>query len=249
MRPNIGIARHGINFFFAAALIVYFSAPAAAQQDRILLSPLTGNIFVHTSFNLLKGQLFPANGLVVITDAGIVIIDTPWGEQPTQGLLDSLAKLYSKKVVLCISTHYHDDRTAGLDVMKRNGVATYMSMQSLELARKNNEKQSEFFFTKDTLFTVGSTEIETFYPGEGHTKDNIVVWLKKDKVLFGGCLVKSMDSDGLGNLADANLKEWPASIKKVIKKFPGPKYIVPGHFGWKGRGSLKHTLRLLKKGL
>jgi len=232
---------------FVAAFVIYLSPPLFAQQNKIVITPLAGNIFVHTSFNDYKGQLFPSNGLFIVAGGGIIIIDTPWGEAPTEVLLDTLEKKYHKKVLLCVSTHYHDDRTGGLEVLKKQGVSTFMSKQSWELAREKKEKMSEFFFTKDTVFILDSVRIETFYPGEGHTKDNIVVWFEKEKVLFGGCLVKSTEAENLGNLADANVKEWPGSIKKVIKKFPEATFVVPGHFGWKTTGSLKHTLMLLKK--
>lgn len=32
--------------------------------------------------------------------------------------------------------------------------------------------------------------------GGGHSFDNITVWLPSDKVLFGGCLVKSISANG-----------------------------------------------------
>ena len=33
---------------------------------------------------------------------------------------------------------------------------------------------------------------EPFYPGPGHTEDNIVVYFRKRNLLFGGCLLKTM---------------------------------------------------------
>ena len=55
--------------------------------------------------------------------------------------------------------------------------------------------------TPGTAVTVGT--IEVFFPGAGHTRDNLVVWLPEHRVLFGGCMVKSARGRTPGNLADA----------------------------------------------
>ncbi|HXP49681.1 MAG TPA: hypothetical protein VN922_07005, partial [Bacteroidia bacterium] len=116
------------------------------------------------------------------------------------------------------------------------------------LCAERKEKQSRYYFlTADTTFTIDNHTFEAFYPGPGHTKDNIVIWFAKEKVLYGGCLVKSTDNEGLGNIADANVSFWPTSIKRVMKQCPHPLYVIPGHFGWENNKSLKHTLKLLKK--
>ena len=58
--------------------------------------------------------------------------------------------------------------------------------------------------------------------------------------------MKSTDTNDLGNLEDANLAEWPGTIANVIDRFPAPKYVIPGHYGWADGGGLAHTLHLLQ---
>jgi metallo-beta-lactamase class B len=111
---------------------------------------------------------------------------------------------------------------------------------------KESNALPEFTFTKDTVFAIGGKKIQTFYPGKGHTTDNIVIWIADEKVLYGGCFIKSTENQSLGNIADADVKVWPKSIKRAMKQFPDPKFIIPGHFGWDGNG-LKHTLELLQQ--
>ena len=38
---------------------------------------------------------------------------------------------------------------------------------------------------------MGQHAFQTYYGGQGHTPDNIVIWFDKEKILYGGCLVKS----------------------------------------------------------
>jgi metallo-beta-lactamase class B len=185
--------------------------------------------------------------MYVVTPRGVVMIDTPWDSSQTGPLLDSIEARHQQPVVLCIVTHFHDDRTAGLDILRARGIATYSTRMTRELAAASGDRQAEHVFERDTSFTVGCVTLRTYYPGEGHTRDNIVVWLPATRVLFGGCLVKSVDSPGLGNVADANVDAWDRSIRNVIRRYPKARHIIPGHFGWSSRRSLQHTLQLVRK--
>lgn len=72
------------------------------------------------------------------------------------------------------------------------------------------------------------------------------MWFEKEKVLYGGCFVKSAETQNLGNLADADTEAWSASVKKTIQAFPDPAYVIPGHLGWTDKEALLHTLKLLE---
>jgi metallo-beta-lactamase class B len=162
-------------------------------------------------------------------------------------LFDSIKFKHYKNVVMCIATHSHADRTDGLDFLKHHGVNTYTSWQTDEICKIKNEKRAEFLFDHDTTFTVGQYSFQTFYAGQGHTADNIVIWFEKIKILYGGCLIKSTEAVDLGNLADAYVNNWATTIKTLQDKFRKPEYIIPGHFDWKSKNSLKHTLTLIQQ--
>jgi metallo-beta-lactamase class B len=84
------------------------------------------------------------------------------------------------------------------------------------------------------------------YPGIGHTTDNVVAWLPKQKILFGGCLVKSLDAQSLGNTSDGDLMAFPVTLKKIKAAYQNAKIVVPGHGDWGGLELVDHTLRLCK---
>ncbi len=232
--------------FILCLSLITIAAFSQQQPFKISIQHLTGNCYLFISYGLANGAPFPANGVYVVTNDGVVVIDTPWGEDETQQLIDSVYRRHHKKIILSISTHFHADRTGGIDVFKKASVKTYSSQQTLALCKKSGNKQAAYTFTNDTTFNIGGTTIQTYYPGEGHTKDNIVVWLPKQKVLVGGCLVKSTETENIGNVADANVAQWPQTIKNVMVKYPGAKYIIPGHQGWASLNSLKHTLEVIK---
>ena len=161
-------------------------------------------------------------------------------------LVDSIGHRWHKKIVLCVATHFHADRTAGLDFLKNKGVKTYSSKLTYDLCKQHNEPQARYYFLHDTTFNLGGYSFKTFYPGEGHSPDNIVIWFGGYKILYAGCLVKSMANTSIGNLSDANINEWPQTIKKVMKEFPNAEYVIPGHMAWTGKKQLQHTLKLIR---
>lgn len=231
---------------FAAGFLVagFRSSPVNAQEHHaaLVITPLVSNFYVYTSWGMTGGTSFPANGLYLVTREGVVIIDSPWDTTQFQPLLDSIVQRHHRPVVLCIATHFHEDRTAALDFFRLKGIKTYTSRQTDMLCQANGQHRAQFLFDKDTLFTVGGYSIRTYYPGEGHTLDNIVVWFDRDRVLYGGCLVKSTEAIDLGNVKDGNPAAYAATIRRVQDKFPNPAYIIPGHQSWTGIQSLQRTL-------
>jgi len=218
-----------------------------STNSNLKISHLTGDFYIYTTFNSYKGNLVPANGMYVVTQNGVVMFDTPWDTTQFQPLLDSIKLKHNKNVILCIATHWHSDKTAGLEYYRQQGIKTYTTFLTDELSKKNNKKRAEFLMAKDTVFNVGQYSFETYYPGQGHTADNIVIWFKKEKILYGGCLIKGADDEDLGYLGDANVTEYASTLKKVQKKCRKPNFIIIAHSDWKNINSLRHSLMMAKE--
>jgi metallo-beta-lactamase class B len=231
----------------AISLLSFTNSFSQAQKSKLEISHLTENFYVFTTYNFYKGNPTPANGMYLVTKTGVVMFDSPWDTTQFQPLLDSIKAKHNKAVVICIATHSHKDKTAGLEFLKGRGVKTFTTKQTDDISKVKGEKRAEFLMHQDSVFSVGQYQFETYYGGEGHTADNIVIWFDKAKVLYGGCLVKSVDAKDLGNVEEANIKQWPATIKKIQAKFKNPKFIIPGHQSWTSKESLDHTLKLIKK--
>ncbi len=234
----------------AAAIICFFfqgNVFAQTSDSSLRISNLTGDFYVFTTYNYYKGNRIPANGMYLLTNKGVVLVDSPWDTTQFQPLLDSIRIKHNKKVVLCIATHFHEDRTGGLEYYRQQGIKTYTTRKTDELSRKRGMKRAEFLIDNDTVFTVGQYVFQTYFPGHGHAPDNIVIWFEKEKLLYGGCLVKSVDDSDLGNLGDASVTDYSTTIKNVRERCKNPKYIIPGHNDWTNTGSLEHTLKMAQE--
>jgi metallo-beta-lactamase class B len=238
------VLRTTLGIFF---VLIWTTAKGEIIAGPLGVEELTDNVYIYTTFNEFDGIKFPANGMYVVTDAGVVLIDTPWDTTQFQPLLDHIEKVHDLPVVLCIATHFHDDRTAGLEYYAAKGIPTWTSHFTYDLCRQHNEKTAQNRFDNDTVFTVGQFTFETFYPGPGHTADNIVIWIPALKILYGGCFLKSTAHDNLGNLEDASPRDWQQSLMNVQAKKWDYNYAVPGHFDWQDKGSVEHTLKLTRK--
>jgi metallo-beta-lactamase class B len=233
-----------------ALLIFLFSfvnSFGQAANQKLLISHLTGDFYIYTTYNTYQDSQVPANGMYLVTDDGVVMFDTPWDTTQFQPLLDSIAVRHNKSVVMCFATHWHSDKTAGLEYYRQLGIKTYTTVLTDELSKKNSKKRAEYLMTKDTAFNAGQYAFETYYPGQGHTVDNIVIWFKKEKILYGGCLIKGADAEDLGYLDDGNVSAYASTLKKVQQKCRKPKYIVIAHSDWNNIHSLKHSLMMAKK--
>lgn len=217
------------------------------KEAKLKISHLTGDFYIYTTYNTYEESQVPANGMYLVTKDGVVLFDTPWDTVQFQPLLDSIKLKHSKPVVICIATHWHSDKTAGLEYYRQQGIKTYTTALTDELSKRNDKKRAEYLIGKDTIFNVGHYSFETYYPGQGHTADNIVIWFNKERILYGGCLIKGADAENLGYLGDANVKEYESTLKKVQTKCPSPKFIIISHSDWNNIKSLKHSIQLAKK--
>lgn len=233
-------------------MILYFLlcagfAFAQGADSDLKITRLTGDFYVYTTYNVYKGQRISANGMYLLTNAGAVVFDTPWDTTQFQPLLDSIQARHGQRVLLSISTHFHEDRTGGLAHFRWQGIRTYTTRLTDSFSQLRGMPRAEFLMVRDTVFTVGQYSFRTIYPGPGHAPDNIVIWFGRERILYGGCLVKSVQDNSLGNLADASVREYAETIKRVQKACPAPAYVITGHNDWTDVRSLKHTLKMARK--
>lgn len=219
----------------------------AANLDSVELRPLAKGVWVHTSYLIFDGSPFPSNGLLVQTKDGLVLIDTPCNDAQTENLLKTCRSKFGVAPELAIVTHFHNDRLGGIRTLQAQGIRVVGKDKTAALAVKDGYPAPETFAAIDTTIQVSGTAIRLFYPGAAHSPDNIVVWLPQQRVLFGGCMVKALEAQGMGNVADADLHNWPLAVKQVQQQFPETEIVVPGHGRSGNKRLLEHTLRLLRR--
>jgi metallo-beta-lactamase class B len=228
------------------ALLLFIPLTLSGQHRcDVELSKIEDSVWVHTTCKLFGTNKIASNGLIIQSSDGLILVDTPWDDTLTTVLLDSLQQRFKQPLVLAIITHAHADRIGGIATLHKKNIKVISIALTCQKAKELGYEVPEQISSADTTFSLGNEQLELFYPGSGHTIDNSVVWIPKRKILFGGCLVKTASSTNLGNIADADLKDWPQSIHKVLDKFPAAEVVIPGHGTSGGKELLQHTIDLL----
>jgi len=229
-------------------LCVFFFCKIASAEEPLpdlKIEKLEERVYVHTSFEAVKGwNVVTKHGMVVLVDNDAYLIDTPITAKDTEKLVDWFVER-GYKVKGSISTHFHDDSSAGIEWLNSKSIPTYASRLTNELRKKDGKSQAKNAFSGVNYWLV-KNKIEVFYPGPGHTQDNVVVWLPDNKILFGGCFVKP---DGLGYLGDANLVAWPKSAEMLMSRFGKARLVVASHSEIGDASLLKRTWEQAVKGL
>lgn len=205
---------------------------------------------------------------VKMNDGSVFLASSPFESVGTETLLTWVKKTLSPKRIVSVNPHFHMDGTGGNEVYRKNGVEIWSSEQTKKLQLEfgkgmiakvapgydRKELRERILKSKvvvaDNIFpaNAGKTfdfsgeKVEVYYPGPAHSPDNVVVYFPKQKLLFGGCMIKPED---LGYLGDADVKAWSSSARN-LKKFD-VQTVVRGHGPWGGPEFIDQTIAVAEK--
>ncbi|WP_351078022.1 DIM/SIM/IMP family subclass B1 metallo-beta-lactamase [Shewanella sp. CAL98-MNA-CIBAN-0140] len=213
-------------------------------EGQLSVSKLADGVYLHHSYmNVSNFGLVEANGLIVVQDKQAFIIDTPWTDSDTAKLIDWIT-LKGFTPVASISTHSHQDRAGGIGYLNSQDISTTVSETTQQILAKNDQPIAKNTFA-EKQYIMQTDLVEVYNLGAGHTLDNLVVWLPTQQILFGGCLIKSLNATTLGYTGEADMQAWPLTVAKVQAQFPQVKMVVPGHGEIGDKSLLNHTIALL----
>ncbi len=216
------------------------------ESKSLKVDKIGSNTFVHVSY--LETESFgrvSCNGMIVIDDGEALIVDTPIEDRVSKELIGWIKNTLNCKPIGVIATHFHDDCLGGLNEFHGNGIPSYASLKTIDLAKSDSITSPQIGFENHFEIKVGNSKVINEFIGEGHTQDNIVSYFPNDKVLFGGCLIKRVNAKK-GYLGDANINEWSNTVRAVKSKYKDAEIIIPGHGKPGGQELLSYTIELFK---
>ncbi len=227
----------GSNFCFGQSLL-----------EKIEIEKISDRVYIHTTYGEVGGVMYPANGIFIVGDKGVILVDTPWNKDQTEKLLDTIEQEYGKPVKQFIPTHYHQDRMGGIDIILERNIPVVISKKTFSLAKEEydlSKIKEQNYIRKKMKVSMDEASLQIYYPGHGHTIDNLVVYLPKEQILFGGCVIKSEEAENLGYTQEADFKKWKKSLENIQNDFKYIQYVIPGHGQMGGTALITHTLDLL----
>lgn len=199
------------------------------SSETLRIHQLTPHLLVHESF--LQTESFghvSCNGMVFYHGEEAVVFDTPTTDSVSIELIRWLTDTLHVRITAVVATHFHDDCLGGLAAFHAAGIPSYANRLTQELAAKSGSAIPQKAIDQQLTLYADGRPVECYFPGEGHTRDNIVGYIPGEKTLFGGCLVKEAGASE-GYTADGNVHAWTATIEHLKKTYPKIIYIIPGH--------------------
>lgn len=222
-----------------------YKTNSAYNTDSLKIIPLSESSFIHVSYLQTESSgKVACNGYIFMNGGEALVFDTPSDEETTRELLHWLEDTKDQKIIGLVANHFHIDALGGISEFHKKGIATYAHERTQELV-KITEKKPQNTFSDELILQVGDKKVINQYFGEAHTVDNIVSYVPDEELIFGGCMVKMLNA-GNGNLEDANVSTWSATIRKIKEAHPQLKTVIPGHGPHGGPELLDYTIALFK---
>ncbi len=199
-----------------AIVIFYPAIRFMTQKETIQLDP---------DLTLMLGG--GGNSGVIIGDSAVVVIDTKM-----MGNGEDLYKFAKEKAgqkpIIVINTHYHPDHVQGNKYFK--GSRIYIGNYEKEFLQKNIDAENQpTDVVKDSLLIdLGNEKVHVYDLGQGHTTNDVVVYLTNHNVLFTGDLVFNRINPVLKDESGAKVSQWIHVLDIILSRW-GDSKVVPGH--------------------
>jgi glyoxylase-like metal-dependent hydrolase (beta-lactamase superfamily II) len=200
-----------------------------------------------------ENQGFMSNAGFVVTDDGVVVFDALATPPLAEKLLSLIREVTQQPIRRVIVSHYHADHFYGLQVFKAAGAEIWAhrlakgASRTKEAAERLEQRKEALFpwvdettqlleadrFVADEMdFELGGVQFALRHVGPAHSREDLAMLVKEDRVLYAGDLVFRGRVPFVG---DADARAWIASLDKLLAL--EPKVLVPGH------GDPSHTPR------
>jgi len=239
--------KKGLGFLLLLNLSVlrlFAGDPIDRVDKNIEITKLTDKTYLIQSSYACNGYL-DCNHLLIVDKEDIILINTPAKDSLTAIMLNCIEKKFKRKVTKVIVSHFHDDSSGGLKETSKRGIISYGLDKTRDLLKSGNTN-IDHIFTDSLTILLQTTRLDLFYLGAGHSIDNIITWLPDEKILFGGCLMKSLNAKDKGNIKDADLLAWPVTVQKAKARFTDAKIVIPGHGSIGDFSVFDHTINIVK---
>ncbi len=230
----------GMSAIFA---FLTLTVSAFAQDLGPRVQKLADGVYVHT------GKGFESNSGIILTQEGVVVIDTGQNPIESRDIMDTVKKLTSMPVRLVIDTEPHADHTTGHYVFSPPAIVVAAagageSMRGADraspdriqrLAASSPEMKAALegyrfitphieYHDKMTI-NLGGRVLELMYLKGVHSESDTAVWLPKERVLFSASAFVVNQINILRPIV--NIPDILAAGKMM--KALNPEHVVPGH--------------------
>ena len=198
------------------SLLLLFPCSASASTQKI-----APDLYAYISENDAS-----ANSTFLVSDQGILVVDTGLNAEEGQKLLAEIRKVSSSPVRWIVNTHYHPDHRGGNGVVGPDAVVI-----STAFTRKQVRNTAPGYALNETLgaggltLFVGGHEVQIYHPGPAHTMGDAVVYFPDQHALATGDLFLNNSCPAMD---EGDMENWIRALDHMLD-LP-VEHVVPGHF-------------------
>jgi len=244
------------------ALLLAANPTASAQSPtRYRLDKITDDVYLAA-----PGAPGPdaANVAVLVSDQDVMLVGTHLFPADARALVQEVKSVTDKPVRYIVNTHYHAASTAagetfpaGIDVIGHELARKTLLTDGAGKPRAVGSTVAPPTVGMTTRLTLyrGEREIRILFVGRGHSDNDLVVLLPRERIICTGDLLVS----GLPDMSAGRITEWISTLESL--KLQDFDTVLPGRGApFKGkqkidalqsylRDVLSQTTELLNKGL
>lgn len=220
----------------AAALLLLMASSSDGAEPKLSLRHLKGGVYL-----VEDGYYAPENSAVYVGPEHVTVVGATWTPETAKDLVAQIRKITSKPIAEVLVPDYHLDRSGGSAYFRSIGARVVSTRMTYDLllaewedmiaqARNSPAGYPQLPLVLPDRTHPGSYELQdgrirALYLGPAHTPDGVFVYFPEERILFGNCILKSF----LGNLASADLAEYPRTLQKLKDLRLDIGTIIAGH--------------------
>jgi len=177
-----------------------------------------------------------ANSTFLVSDKGILVVDTGLNVQEGRKLLEEIRKVSQAPVRWIVNTHYHPDHRGGNNVVGPDAVVISTAFTRTQAGSgAAGYALNETVGAKGLTLYVGGHEVQIYHPGPAHTMGDLVVYFPEQQTIATGDLFLTNSCPAM----DAgDLENWISALNQIL--LMPAEHVVPGHFALSTRKELGH---------
>jgi cyclase len=174
----------------------------------------------------ISGNNASANSTFLVSDQGILVVDTGLNAQEGHKLLDEIRKISQAPVRWIVNTHYHPDHRGGNSVVGPDAVIISTAFTRSQLVNlEYRDAVNETVGQNGILLYAGGHEVRIYHPGPAHTMGDAVVYFPDQQAIATGDLFLTNSCPAMD---DGDMENWITALDQMLA-LP-VEHVVPGHF-------------------
>ena len=222
---------------FAGVVAGTIVPPAWADDTGISIRQLAGPIYV-----VVDSHFVSTNSLFYIGPRTVTVIGATWTPETARLLAAQIKRVTDRPIGEVIDTSPDPEWSGGNSYWKSIGAKIVAIRQTsdllertwadtVETARRNHPGYPASPLTPPTEVHTGNFELQdgnirVLYLGPSHTAGDVFVYFPKERVLDAGSILK----EELGNLAKADVAEYPKTLRRLQDLHLDIGTVIAGHW-------------------